>query len=361
MILNVVFKTHLIYNLNMHLQQIFGERVRDFRIQKGLTQEKLSLLCGLDRPQISKIEQGKLNITLDTVEKISLALKEEATTLLLKDEVVRPFVKWAGGKGQLLEKLETYKPKSFLKYFEPFIGGGSFFFKLAPSIAVINDSNEQLMFAYECFKNKESFENLKKELRCMEEKHSEEFYYEIRAMDQDKGFDSLPIYKKAARMIYLNKACFNGLYRVNSKGFFNVPFGKKAKVKTFDEDNFNRIYNYFATHEVKILSTDFVDAVRDVKANDFVYFDPPYDQPENKHSFTAYSKNDFGKEQQALLAEVFKDLDKRGAFVMASNHNTPFISEIYKGYNLHLVEAKRMINSNPNGRGNVEELIITNY
>lgn len=351
----------MLYNFDMELQQIFGERVKNIRIQKGLTQEELSFLCGLDRPQLSKIEKGKLNITLDTVEKISSALKEPATTLLTKDEILHPFVKWAGGKGQLLHKLETYKPKVFARYFEPFIGGGSFFFKLAPSFAVINDANVDLMAAYECFKDRDNFEKLKNELTEIEKNHSEEFYYKIRSLDQEENYNLLPIYKRAARLIYLNKACFNGLFRVNSKGYFNVPFGKKAKVKTFDEKNFDKIFNYFSSHEVTIRCGSFVDALKEVKANDFVYFDPPYDEPEEKHSFTAYSKNAFGKNEQILLANTFRELSNRGAFVMASNHNTQFINSLYKDFDIHVVEAKRMINSNPNGRGNVEELIITNY
>lgn len=180
-------------------------------------------------------------------------------------------------------------------------------------------------------------------------------------MDKDPNFLELPIYERAARMIYLNKSCFNGLYRVNSKGFFNVPSGKKKTVSCFEENNINEIRKFFKNSDFKILNGDFEDAVRDVKKGDFVYFDPPYDTWEDKDSFTSYAKNPFGKDAQKRLADVYKRLSDEGAYVMLSNHNTAFIQELYKDFNIHVVSAKRMINSNPNGRGDVEEVIITNY
>lgn len=180
-------------------------------------------------------------------------------------------------------------------------------------------------------------------------------------MDQEEGFLSLPIYVRAARMIYLNKACFNGLYRVNSQGFFNVSSGRKKKVVTFDEENFDSLREFFRNNDIMILNGDFEDAVKSAKAGDFVYFDPPYDVIENKNSFTSYAKNDFGKDEQIRLARLYKKLSDKGVFVMLSNHNTAFINELYKDFNIHVVNAKRMINSKADGRGEVEEVIITNY
>lgn len=343
------------------LQQVFGNKVRELRLQQGLSQDELAFYCGMDRPQITKIEQGKVNVTLETIERLSQALRIKTSLLLEETKAFRPFVKWAGGKTQLLERLHAYMPKTYNNYFEPFIGGGSFFLNIAPKTATINDFNAELVCAYKCFQNDELFESLKNELKKHEVNHSEEYYYQIRSMDKEDGFFSLPIYVRAARMIYLNKACFNGLYRVNSKGFFNVPSGRKKKVVAFDEDNFNSLRGYFRNNDITILNGDFEEAANNAKAGDFVYFDPPYDVIENKNSFTSYAKNDFGKDEQIRLANLYKKLSARGVFVMLSNHNTAFINELYKGFNIHVVSAKRMINSKADGRGDVEEVIITNY
>lgn len=343
------------------LQQVFGNKVRELRLQQGLSQDELAFYCGMDRPQITKIEQGKVNVTLETIERLSQALRIKTSLLLEKTKAFRPFVKWAGGKTQLLERLHAYMPKTYNNYFEPFIGGGSFFLNIAPKKATINDFNAELVCAYKCFQNDELFESLKNELKKHEVNHSEEYYYKIRLMDKEEGFFNLPIYVRSARMIYLNKSCFNGLYRVNSKGFFNVPSGRKKKVVTFDEENFDSLREYFRNNDITILNGDFEDAVKNAKAGDFVYFDPPYDVIENKNSFTSYAKNDFGKDEQIRLAKLYKKLSDKGVLVMLSNHNTAFINELYKDFNIHVVNAKRMINSKADGRGDVEEVIITNY
>ena len=276
-------------------------------------------------------------------------------------KTLRPFVKWAGGKTQRLDRLHAYMPKTYNNYFEPFIGGGSFFLNISPKKATINDFNAELVCAYKCFQNDELFESLKNELKKHEANHSEEYYYQIRSMDKEEGFLTLPIYVRAARMIYLNKSCFNGLYRVNSKGFFNVPSGRKKKVVTFDEENFDSLREFFRNNNITILNGDFEDAVKSAKAGDFVYFDPPYDVIENKNSFTSYAKNDFGKDEQIRLARLYKKLSDKDVLVMLSNHNTVFINELYKDFNIHVVNAKRMINSKADRRGDVEEVIITNY
>ena len=190
------------------------------------------------------------------IQKISNALHIEIPLLFSYKKELHHFVKWAGGKTQLLEKIKSLMPASFNNYFEPFIGGGALFFNIAPSKAVINDSNEELMCVYKCLKNDKFFELLKQELKKHEQNHSEKYYYQIRLMDQKEKFSSLPYYIRAGRMIYLNKACFNGLYRVNSNGYFNVPLGKKTKVKTFDEDNFEALHEYFKRNCGKDQGTD---------------------------------------------------------------------------------------------------------
>jgi DNA adenine methylase len=216
------------------------------------------------------------------------------------------------------------------------------------------------MNVYECIKDEKKFEAMCRELNTHEMKHSEEYYYTIRNMDRDKKkFNKVVDYKRAARTIYLNKACFNGLYRVNSKNEFNVPFGKKTKVNTYEGQNLGIICGFLNYNDIKILSTDFEEAVKEAKKGDFIYFDPPYDS--DTSTFNSYTEDGFGKEQQKRLARVYRELSDKGCYVMLSNHNTELINELYKDYNIHLIEAKRSINANGKKRGKVEEVIITNY
>ena len=272
----------------------------------------------------------------------------------------KPFVKWAGGKRQIINKLKKCLPEDFNTYYEPFIGGGALLFELSPKKAVINDSNEELMNVYKVLCNEEKFKKMCHTLNNYETNHSEEFYYEIRNKDRNKkSFNRLADYTRAARTIYLNKACFNGLYRVNSKNEFNVPFGKKKKVNTYEGSNLITVSNYLTMNDIKILCCDFEEAVKDAKKGDFIYFDPPYDS--DTSTFNSYTETGFDKDEQRRLAKVFKELDKRGCYVMLSNHNTKLINELYKDYNIHHIEAKRNINSNGKKRGKVEEVIITNY
>ena len=272
----------------------------------------------------------------------------------------KPFVKWAGGKRQIIDKLKEYVPDEYDTYYEPFVGGGALLFELAPKKAVINDLNEELMNVYNCLCNEEKFKKMCNLLNHYEAEHSEEFYYEIRNKDKNKNaYNRLSYYTKAARTIYLNKACFNGLYRVNSKNEFNVPFGKKTKINTYEGSNLITVSNYLTMNDIKIQSVDFEESLKTAKKGDFVYIDPPYDS--DTSTFNNYTEDGFGKEEQRRLAKVYKDLDKRGVYVMLSNHNTNLINELYKDYHIHIIEAKRNINANGKKRGKVEEVIITNY
>ena len=279
----------------------------------------------------------------------------------VKNMCMSPVVKWAGGKRQILEKLKANLPEKFNNYFEPFIGGGALLFDLAPKNATINDVNQELLAIYTCLKDDELYRLMLEELDKHEKNHSEEYYYQVREWDRDPRFELEPLWKRAARAIYLNKSCFNGLYRVNAKGFFNVPSAKKEHVVTYSKANMEEIHEYFKDDNVTILSGDFVEATRNAHEGDFVYFDPPYDSWEDKESFTAYSKFDFNKDDQRRLADCFKDLTNRGVKCMLSNHNTAYINELYNGFNIQVIKAKRMINANAAGRGAVEEVIITNY
>lgn len=272
----------------------------------------------------------------------------------------KPFVKWAGGKRQIIDKLRKYIPEEFNTYYEPFVGGGALLFELSPRKAVINDSNKELINVYNCLRDEDKFKKMCSVLNHYETSHSEEFYYEIRNKDRNKNaYNRLSDYTKAARTIYLNKACFNGLYRVNSKNEFNVPFGKKDKVNTYEGSNLITVSNYLSMNNIKILCVDFEEAVKTAQKGDFVYFDPPYDSETT--IFNSYTETGFGKEEQIRLAKVFKELSNKGVYVMLSNHNTTLINELYKDFNIHVIEAKRNINSNGKKRGKVEEVIITNY
>ena len=341
-----------------------GLNIRTSRIERGLSQEELANLAGIDRGQLSRIEKGVLNgVAYQTISKIYAAL---GMTLVakkgeMKMKELHPFVKWAGGKTQLLEIISSHLPESFGHYYEPFIGGGALLLKIHPESFSINDMNDELLSVYRCLCDEESFSHLKEELERHESLHSDEYYYQIRAMDHDPGFSELPIWVRAGRMIYLNKACFNGLYRVNSKGFFNVPSGQKKAVNCFDRDNLEALHSYFMAANPTITQGDFEEAVQNARPGDFVYFDPPYDTWEDKESFTSYAKDEFGKEAQARLARCFRALAERGVYVMLSNHNTKYINELYAGFHINVVQARRNINSDAKGRGKVEEVLITSY
>ncbi|MCI9234059.1 MAG: Dam family site-specific DNA-(adenine-N6)-methyltransferase [Bacilli bacterium] len=272
----------------------------------------------------------------------------------------KPFVKWAGGKRAIVDKLIQLSPDNFNTYYEPFVGGGALLFELSPKKAVINDYNIELMNVYECIKDEIKFAAMCNELNKHETKHSDEYYYKIRDLDRDKKkFYKIADYKRAARTIYLNKACFNGLYRVNSKNEFNVPSGKKGKVNTYDAVNLEIIHSFLNFNDIKILSTDFEKAVEDAKKGDFIYFDPPYDS--DTFTFNSYTENGFDKSEQKRLSKVFKELDKKGCYVMLSNYNTTLIQNLYESYNFNYVEAKRVIGAKAKNRGIVEEVIITNF
>ncbi|MFW6046792.1 MAG: DNA adenine methylase [Candidatus Woesearchaeota archaeon] len=271
------------------------------------------------------------------------------------------FVKWAGGKGQLIEQLTPFFPKKFNRYFEPFVGGGAVFFvisqKFKPSEIVLSDINEELINTYNIIKS--DVERLIVELKQHSEYHKAEgkkYYLAIRAT-QPKA---LPALERAARFIYLNKTCFNGLYRVNSKDMFNVPMGTYKNPDIIQEERLRKVNNLLKNVTLKVLS--FEKIAKMAKKGDFVYLDPPY-YPLKKSSFTTYTNEIFLEKEQELLRDVCLKLHKKGCFVMQSNSDTKFIRELYdlKGFKIHTVTANRMINSNAKGRGKITEVVITNY
>lgn len=345
------------------INDLVGENIKTKRIENGLSQNDLSIQSGIERSQISRIEKGGVNPRTDTIEAIAKALGVSPSDLFRKTEPfsIHPFVKWAGGKTQLLNAIVSSMPKKFNSYYEPFVGGGAVLFKVQPKKAFINDLNGDLLCVYRCFKDESNFKALKEHLILHEENHDEEYFSRIRAMDKEDSYLHYGVFVKAARLIYLNKACFNGIYRVNSKGFFNVPSAKKTKVVCFDRKNFEGLRDYFKCSDIKITNFDFEKAVKNAQKGDFVYFDPPYDDWDDKPTFKDYTANSFGKKDQIRLFKCFEKLSNRGVYVMLSNNNTSMIRELYKDFKIKIVPARRMINRNPNGRGKVEEVIITNY
>jgi DNA adenine methylase len=272
---------------------------------------------------------------------------------------MEPFVKWAGGKRQLLIEIKQRMPIKFNSYYEPFVGGGALFMSLSHKKTIISDVSSELVLAYKVIVNNlDSLMNKLNEHEIEHLKNPMEYYYEIRSLDRDPGLNNLSDVEIAARFIYLNKACFNGLYRVNSKGLFNVPSGKKERIKTYDESNLKKLSQYLQ-ESVDIRHGDFESSCYDISPGDFVFFDPPYDLL-NETTFEKYNANSFGKEGQKRLADFTKKLDKMGVNFMLTNHNTPLIRELYKDFNIDIVQVKRMINSDASNRVG-EEVIITNY
>jgi DNA adenine methylase len=276
------------------------------------------------------------------------------------EEDIPKFVKWAGGKGQLIEQFVPLFPKKIERYFEPFVGSGAVFFyiiqKYKPKEVFLSDINEELINAYIIIRD--DVERLIIELKQHKEYHiadRKKYYYEIRSVEPEK----LPDLERAARFIYLNKTCFNGLYRVNSQGKFNVPMGDYKNPEVFQEEKLRRISVFLKDVKLKVMS--FEKIVPLVKKGDFVYMDPPYYPLKKGKSFTTYTKDNFLEKEQELLAQVFAKLSENGCFCMESNSDTEFIKGLYEKFNIHIVRAKRMINSDKNGRKEINELVITNY
>ena len=270
-----------------------------------------------------------------------------------------PVIKWAGGKRQLLNEIKSRMPASYKTYYEPFFGGGALFFDLCPSKAVINDFNSQLINLYEQIRT--NTKKLMAELDKVQSKYNsfttederKDYYYEIRTEYNKSLKAGTKSFSVAAQLIFLNKTGFNGLYRVNSKGEFNTPFGYRKNITLYDVDNIKNVSKLLK--KVKILNRDFEEVLKDVSANDFVFLDSPY-----YGTFDTYQSNGFSEDDHKRLCEVFKQMDKKGAKILMTNSNTEFIKELYKGYNIEIVPVKRMINRDGNNRTDTE-VIIMNY
>lgn len=279
--------------------------------------------------------------------------------ILMAERKMIPILKWAGGKTQLLTNINARMPDTYNRYFEPFIGGGAVLFSIAPTHAYINDINQQLINLYHQLQIRSSevikFVNELDAISCDKER-----FYSIRERYNEKITEGIFDAECAALMIWINKHCFNGLYRVNGKGLFNVPYNNKVAGKSIDEENVYSISTYLQQSNTVISCVDFEPFCENVQANDFVYFDSPYVPESDTANFTDYTKDGFTLADHERLAALFRRLDKRGAKLLLSNNDVPLVHSLYQGYNIQSVDVKRMINRNASKRFG-REVLITNY
>lgn len=274
------------------------------------------------------------------------------------NKLVRPFLKWAGGKRQLVPIIiENHLPQKYIKYYEPFIGGGALLFALQPKKAIINDSNPELINCYEVVRD--SLDELIDDLKRHENEKS--YYYAIRDWDRSENFKRKSAVERASRIIFLNKTCFNGLFRVNSQGQFNVPFGSYKNPNIVDVAVLKAVSKYLNENQISILNQDFQRIVKNLKKGDFLYFDPPYDPVSDSASFTGYDINGFDKKEQIRLKETIDKVNSIGCHILLSNAYTDFIIDLYKDYKQTRISAIRAINSNAQKRGKVDEILVKNY
>lgn len=341
----------------------------------NISQRRVSILCAENRiPNVAML--GNMWIIPRDAHKPTDARKEKQVKYTGN---AHPFVKWVGGKGQLIDVLKKNLPShmgtQITKYAEPFVGGGALLFDLINTYefeeVYINDNNKELINVYEVVKNNcnlliiklKEMENL---YNSLPEEEQQTFYYEKREKFNDLALSDESSIEKASLFIFLNKTCFNGIYRVNKKGKFNVPFGKRKSVNVCDVENLHKTSELL--QNVVIKSCDYYDVLNFADSSTFVYFDPPYRPLNATSSFTSYTEDDFSDEDQIELANLFKELSSRGAKVMLSNSDPKntneednFFDDLFADYNIMRVSALRSINSVGSKRGKIQELLITNY
>ena len=277
-----------------------------------------------------------------------------------KNLILSPVLKWVGGKRQLLNEIIPMIPSNCTTYVEPFIGGGAVLFELQPKKAIINDYNSELINVYNTIKDYP--EELILELQFHKDNNTSEYFYSVRESDRDvEIFDKMTAVQKAARIIYLNKTCFNGLYRVNSSGQFNSPYGKYKNPNIVNEKVVRAMSKYFNDNSITINNGDFKESLKGLRKGSFVYLDPPYMPISVSSSFTGYTDTGFDVNKQIELKNVCDNLNEKGIKFLQSNSDCEFIRELYKDYNIKIIKAKRNINSKGNLRGEINEVLIYNY
>ncbi|MBO4983796.1 MAG: DNA adenine methylase [Clostridia bacterium] len=348
---------------------------RDAAERWNISQRRVSALCAENRiPNVAML--GNMWIIPITAEKPTDARKSNGATATQK---AHPFIKWAGGKAQLLDVLKSNLPsdigRTIKRYAEPFVGGGAFLFSLLEEYSFeeiyISDNNKELMNAYlvirdNCNELLNTLNALQNEYNGLSTELQEQFYYEKREEFNITELTDKTKVQKASLLIFLNKSCFNGLYRVNKKGKYNVPFGKHSSISICDSENLTKISAIL--QNVVIKACDYQEVMEFADSSTLVYFDPPYRPLNITSNFTSYTETDFSDKNQIELSELFKALSNKGVKVMLSNsdpkntnENDNFFDNLYAGYNILRVNASRMINSKGSSRGKIKELLIKNY
>lgn len=278
---------------------------------------------------------------------------------MAKNRLISPFVKWVGGKRQLIGPIMGLIPKNIKRqtYVEPFIGGGAVLFNIQPSKAIINDCNSELINVYEVIRD-----NLNELLADLHKhKNDADYFYEIRQLDRRADFDSIDKIQRASRFIYLNKTCYNGLYRVNNAGEFNSPFGRYKNPNIVNEPILKAVSGYLNANDILIQSVDYEEILEDIDRNSFVYLDPPYHPISASSNFTGYVQGGWDSRDQIRLREACDNLTRRGIRFLLSNSCSDFIRNLYREYNISVVKAVRSINADAEKRGEIDELLIRNY
>lgn len=278
---------------------------------------------------------------------------------MAKNKLIAPFLKWVGGKRQIMPLIVECLPKNISKYTytEPFIGGGALLFHLQPQNAIINDFNTELINVYEVIKN--DLENLIADLKKHENKA--DYFYEIRGLDRTKQFEKLTKVERASRVIYLNKTCFNGLYRVNNSGEFNTPFGRYKNPNIVNEPTLKAVNKYLNNNNISLINGDYELVLKEATEKSFIYLDPPYHPLAEGSNFTGYIQGGWNMYDQIRLREACDNLNARGIKFLLSNSASDFILEQYSNYNIKIIQANRAINSDGAKRGEVNEVLIRNY
>jgi len=295
------------------------------------------------------------------INKLYCAIKfsNQSRKMAKNNKLVAPFLKWVGGKRQLMPSIFEHLPQDIreLRYFEPFIGGGAVLFQLQPKNAVINDFNEELINVYNVIKN--NLNELIADLKIHQ--NTPEYFYQIRSLDRTEGFENLTPVQRASRIIYLNKTCYNGLYRVNNAGEFNSPFGRYKKPNIVNEPTLKAVNKFLNKNAIIINSGDYADSLNEANERSFVYLDPPYHPISENSNFTGYVQGGWNMYDQIRLREICDQLNERGVRFLLSNSSAQLIREQYENYNITTVKANRAINSNGSDRGEVDEVLIKNY
>ena len=276
---------------------------------------------------------------------------------MTRNILIQPFLKWAGGKRQLLKEIEKYIPSKISTYYEPFLGGGAVLLSIQPKKAIVNDSNQEIINVYKVIRDNvdELIEDLKKH------KNTAEYFYYLRKKDRTSEYNHLSNIERASRLIYLNKTCYNGLFRVNSQGEFNTPYGNYKNPNIVNEHVLRPVSNYLNKYDIKFLEGDFENSMKNIRKGSFVYFDPPYMPISDSSSFTGYTLDGFTIDDQIRLKNLCDKLDERGIKFLLSNSTSPIILDLYKDYKIEFVNAKRSINSIGENRGEIKEVLIMNY